>query len=187
MDQFVQLAKDAVGEYVINKKTLETPDYLSNELLINRAGIFVSIHQKPLSDQTEGESRGCIGTIEPLRENIAQEIIHNAISACQEDPRFYPVQAQELSNLQISVDELKPAELLSQQLITQENLPLDKLDVKKYGVIVKSGCKTGLLLPDIKGVDSEQEQVQIACQKATILNNQPFYLYRFAIIRHQEN
>lgn len=186
MNQFVRLAKDAIYEYVLNKRILDTPSYISNNLLTRRAGVFVSLHQKPKSSQMEGELRGCIGTIEPRHENIAQEIIANAISACSQDPRFYPVQTQELPDLQIAVDELDPEQLVTPEPITLGTLPLHQLDVKKYGVIVKSGSNIGLLLPDIKGVDSASQQVQIACQKAGIDLNQSFYLYRFEVNRHKE-
>ena len=122
--------------------------------------------------------RGCIGTIFPQHDTVAQEIVRNAISASTEDPRFFPIEEKELDNLKISVDILFPPENVSSK---------DKLDPKKYGVIVtsKSG-RRGLLLPDLEGVDTVEKQIQICRMKAGILENEPVSLQRFGVQRYYE-
>ena len=111
----------------------------------------------------------------PTQENIAQEIIKNAISAAVDDPRFSPVNASELEDLTISVDVLSPPEEISD---------ISELDPKKYGVIVSSGYKKGLLLPDLEGVDTAEEQVDIARRKAGIYPDEKVKLYRFEVKRY---
>ena len=111
----------------------------------------------------------------PTQENIAQEIIKNAISAAVDDPRFSPVTASELGDLIISVDVLSPPEEISD---------ISELDPKKYGVIVSSGYKKGLLLPDLEGVDTAEYQIDIAKRKAGIYPDEKVKLYRFEVKRY---
>lgn len=140
-------------------------DQLENE----RAGAFVSIHK-------EGRLRGCIGTISAVRDRIADEIIENAISASTRDPRFDPIEVDELPYLEISVDILGDAEQISSP---------DELDVKKYGVIVTKGMRRGLLLPNLDGVDTVEEQLSIAKQKAGLMPDEKgCTLERFEVVRH---
>ena len=142
---------------------------LPDALLSNSAGVFVSIHE-------HGELRGCIGTILPTRENIAEEIIQNAVSACSEDPRFSPVTRRELPYLALSVDVLGKPENIDGP---------EELDVHRYGVIVSKGSRRGLLLPDLDGVDSVDQQIRIAKQKAGINpSEKDVTLQRFEVIRH---
>ena len=153
----------------LDNTDLKTISKISEELSNTRAGAFVSIHK-------EGKLRGCIGTISATRDCLADEIIENAISASTKDPRFYPITEDELPLLEISVDVLSDAE------------PIDssgKLDVKKYGVIVTKGMKRGLLLPNLDGVDTVEEQISIAKQKAGIPEYEEDYsLERFEVVRH---
>ena len=167
-DMYVRLAREVVEYYVKNKIALPLPEWTSGELLKNRAGVFVSVHKF-------GNLRGCIGTIEPVRENIANEIIKNAISAVSEDPRFSAVTEDELKYLDINVDVLGKAEKIKTEA---------ELDVKKYGVIVESGYKRGLLLPDLEGVDTVEQQIEIAKRKAGIYTGEKVQLYRFEVVRH---
>jgi AmmeMemoRadiSam system protein A len=134
-----------------------------------RAGVFVSIHKK------NGELRGCIGTFQPTTANVAEEIIQNAVSAATNDPRFDEIREDELDDLEISVDVLSPPEPVDS---------LKELDPKRYGVIVQSGWRRGLLLPDLEGVDSVQQQVEIAMRKAGIRPGEPITLYRFEVKRY---
>jgi hypothetical protein len=134
-----------------------------------RAGVFVSIHKFD-------ELRGCIGTFEAVAENIAEEIIANAISSATRDPRFPPIVPNELKDLDYSVDVLSPPEPVENQ---------DELDAKKYGVIVECGYQRGLLLPDLGGVDSVDQQIAICCQKAGIVPGEPIKLYRFEVKRYK--
>ena len=167
-DAYVRLAYQAVDYYVLHRRYLPIPEDIDEELTGRRAGTFVSIHK-------EGLLRGCIGTIAPTRKNVAQEIIANAVSACSRDPRFSPVGEDELKDLEISVDVLGETEDISSP---------EELDVKRYGVIVSCGERRGLLLPDLDGVDTVEEQIDIARKKGGIGKDEDYTLQRFEVIRH---
>ena len=168
-DPFVTLARQSVESFVRYGKKLELPKGLPKELTDSRAGAFVSIHK-------HGRLRGCIGTIGPVQPSLGEEIIRNAISASTEDPRFSPIKADELRYLEINVDVLgKPEKIESEA----------ELDVKRYGVIVTSGMKRGLLLPDLDGVDTVAAQIDIAKRKAGIREGEKIYLERFEVVRHR--
>lgn len=169
-DPYVQLARDTVNTYISRHEVIEIPDGLPQEMLVRRAGTFVSIHEK-------GRLRGCIGTIGPTCRNVAEEIIQNAISASTRDPRFYPIEQEELPDLEISVDVLSEPEKIDSP---------DMLDVHRYGVIVSCGGRRGLLLPDLDGVDTVEQQISIAAQKGGISLDEPFQLERFEVIRHED-
>ncbi|MHC1578803.1 MAG: AmmeMemoRadiSam system protein A [Dehalococcoidia bacterium] len=161
----VRLAKEAVESYV-RKREIVRPSELTPEMR-ERAGVFVSLHK-------HGELRGCIGTFEPTKDNVAEEIIANAISSATADPRFSPLTVAELDDLEYSVDILtKPEPIASES----------ELDPKRYGVIVQSGWKRGLLLPDLEGVDSVDEQIVVCRLKAGISSDEPVKLYRFEVRR----
>ncbi|MDD2555960.1 MAG: AmmeMemoRadiSam system protein A [Syntrophaceticus sp.] len=166
----VQLARESLEHYLSTGKLMSTPDPLPRGMK-EGAGVFVSLKK-------DGQLRGCIGTFAPVQENVASEIIHNAVAAGVEDPRFWPVQLEELSDIVFSVDVLTPFEKVDTK---------DELDPKRYGIIVKSksGERTGLLLPDLEGVDSVDEQISIASQKAGIFAGEPLDIYRFEVIRYQ--
>jgi len=165
----VKLAKLTIESYVRTGRTIDVPDDTPGELRSARAGTFVSL-------KIRGEFRGCIGTIEPVQNSLAEEIIANAISAATRDPRFLPVEERELDDLQYSVDVLTRPEEVSGP---------EELDPRQYGVIVESGRKRGLLLPDLEGIDTVEEQVNIAQEKAFIHPNEPIKLYRFRVLRHK--
>ena len=168
-DPFVRLARSSVEHYILRHRKMEMPGDLPAELTARRAGAFVSIHE-------HGKLRGCIGTISPVRDCLAQEIIDNAVSASTRDPRFSPIRADELKWLEISVDVLGDPEPVSSP---------DELDVKRYGVIVTKGRKRGLLLPDLDGVDTVEEQISIAKSKAGIADwDKKVELQRFEVVRH---
>jgi AmmeMemoRadiSam system protein A len=134
-----------------------------------KGSCFVTLHKK------NGELRGCIGTLEPFRENLFDEIWENAKSAAFGDPRFYPLREDELEDLKISVDILGKAEKVD---------GLDELNPEKYGIIVVKGGRRGVLLPDIDGVDSVEEQVSIAKSKGGIGPNEDVDIYRFKVKRY---
>jgi AmmeMemoRadiSam system protein A len=161
----VKLAKEAVEGYVRHGKVLR-PTELTAEMK-GRAGVFVSIKKR-------GELRGCIGTFAPTRANIAEEIVANAVCSATQDPRFVPVEASELDDLKYSVDVLTEPEPVKS---------VAQLDPKKYGVIVECGFGRGLLLPDLEGVDSVEEQIRICRAKAGISAEEPIKLYRFSVKR----
>ena len=167
-DAWVKLARESAEYFVKNGQELELPSWVPEELLKTRAGAFVSVHKF-------GALRGCIGTIAATKENLALEIIHNAVSAVSEDPRFEPVTQDELKYLDINVDVLGDAEKISSPA---------ELDVKKYGVIVQSGYKRGLLLPDLDGVDTVEQQISIAKRKGGIAPGEDVVLFRFEVVRH---
>jgi hypothetical protein len=135
-----------------------------------KAGAFVSIHKK------NGRLRGCIGTFEPTQNNIAQEVVANAISSASRDPRFEAVTPDELRDLEYTVDVLTAPEEISGP---------EQLDPKRYGVIVEAGDRRGLLLPDLEGVDSCVDQINICCQKGGIGPEEPKQLYRFEVKRYK--
>jgi AmmeMemoRadiSam system protein A len=161
----VELAKETVESYIREGKTPRLKELTAE--MKERAGVFVSLHK-------QGQLRGCIGTFEPAKDNVAEEIIANAISSSTRDPRFPPVDASELDDLEYSVDILTEPEPVTD---------INQLDHKNYGVIVESGWKKGLLLPDLEGVDSVEEQIAICRLKAGIFSDEPVKLYRFQVKR----
>ena len=165
---FVRLAQETIRRYIQEGRVVSPPEELTPEMR-ERAGAFVSLKKR-------GQLRGCIGTIEPMEENVAQEIIRNAIAAASRDPRFPPVGLEELEELDISVDVLTPPEPVA---------GMEDLDPKRYGVIVESGWRRGLLLPDLEGVDTVEYQVEICRRKAGIGPDEPVQLYRFEVIRYK--
>jgi len=165
---YVRLARETIKKYILTgKKNKPSSEYLK-ELQDIKSGVFVSLKKF-------GRLRGCIGTFMPVRENICHEIIDNAISAATSDPRFTPVRPDELDELSISVDILSSPEPVKD---------LNQLNPRKYGVIVSSGYKRGLLLPDLEGVDTVQEQIDIAKNKAGIYPDEEVELFRFEVKRY---
>lgn len=167
-DLYVCLARNAVEAYVLHSQVIDIPENLPDECINKRAGTFVSLKKN-------GQLRGCIGTVSATTSCIAEEIIQNAISASTKDPRFIPVSPEELDKLVYSVDILGDPEDISS---------IEQLDVKKYGIIVTSGDKRGLLLPNLDGVDSVEEQISIAMHKAGISRGKKIKLQRFEVVRH---
>ena len=166
-DEYVRLARHAIETIVHTGKNAGLPQGLPSEMS-ERAGVFVSLKK-------DGELRGCIGTFEPTTKNIAEEILQNAASAALRDPRFPPVKKEELDALVYSVDVLTEPELVA---------GADALDVKKYGVIVEYRARKGLLLPDLAGVDTVEDQLRIARQKGGIPADAPIRIWRFTVERH---
>jgi AmmeMemoRadiSam system protein A len=168
MHTLAELAKKSVEAYVKEAKIIELPDNLTPEMS-EKAGVFVCIKK--------GEQlRGCIGTFIPAKECVASEIITNAISAATKDPRFESVRENELADLYYTVDVLSYPEKVNS---------ISDLDPKKYGVIVVSGIRKGLLLPDLEGVNTVEEQLRIAKMKAGILPDEDVEIYRFEVKRYK--
>jgi len=161
-----RLASEAVADGM----TPEDATIQADELASAQAGAFVSL-------KIDGQLRGCIGTIAPTCGSVAEEVCQNAVSACAHDPRFLPVRKDELDSLVYDVDVLGEAE---------EVAGTDGLDVRRYGVIVScADGRRGLLLPDLDGVDTVDEQVSIAAHKGGIdLASDDYRLERFEVIRH---
>jgi len=202
MNPYILLAKQAIENYIKKGETVSLPKDLPEEFLKRRAGTFVSIFrstretnakQKHETDAKK-ELRGCIGTYLPTKENIAEEIIHNAIAAATEDYRFGPVQEKELGSLFYTVYILSEPELVKD---------IKKLDPKKFGIIVKTvpishpngtdvlfnghiPYKSGLLLPDLEGIDTIEKQISLACQKSSIdLFKEKILIYKFTVEKYQ--
>ena len=168
----VQLARQTIESHVRHHKKPQPPEPSTLEStaeMQERAGVFVSLHK-------HGSLRGCIGTFEPTTPNVAQEIMQNAVSSATRDPRFAPVQLSELADLEINVDVLTAPEPIQGP---------DELDPKRYGVIVESGWRRGLLLPDLEGVDTVDYQLSVARRKAGIGPREPVKLYRFEVRRYR--
>lgn len=166
----VLLAKRTIEDYLRSGKVISPPSRIP-EVFQKKAGTFVSLHKK-------GRLRGCIGTYLPTQDNLANEIIKNAISAATQDPRFPPVDTSEIRDLEISVDVLsKPEPVKSKR----------ELDPKKYGVIVSKGWQKGLLLPDLEGVDTVEQQLEIAKQKAGLGETpvEQLEIQRFTVTRYE--
>ena len=167
-DPYVKLARHTIETYLRTGKLPSVPEGLPEELYSRRAGAFVSLKE-------DGKLRGCIGTIQAVQNSLAEEIIRNAVSACSEDPRFPPVEQWEAERLTISVDVLGDTERISSP---------GELDVVRYGVIVTKGSRRGLLLPNLEGVDTVEQQIAIAKQKAGIPEQETVELERFEVVRH---
>jgi AmmeMemoRadiSam system protein A len=187
MNPLVSLAKQAVENYIKEGKVVEPSVDLPKEFLTRKAGVFMTIKKN-------GKLRGCIGTYLPTRNNIAEEIIHNAITVATEDYRFGPIQSAELTHLSYEVSILSEPELVKDEI---------NLNPKKFGIIVKSQGfsspddvifnpapklyqKTGLLLPDLEGIDTVDKQISIACQKCGINpKTEKFSIYKFTVEKYQ--
>jgi AmmeMemoRadiSam system protein B/AmmeMemoRadiSam system protein A len=167
MSPLARLAKETVETYVKEGKIIRPKELIPE--MKEAAGVFVSIHKL-------GGLRGCIGTFEPQRGNVAEETITNAINSATGDPRFPPVGPHELKDLDYSVD------VLTRPVPVDDK---DKLDPRQYGVIVECGWRRGLLLPDLEGVDTVAQQIEICRQKAGIAPHEPIKLYCFEVKRYK--
>ena len=167
-----KLARDTIVYYLKTGKIYDTeiPEDVKDYVSKKRA-CFVTLHLK------DGTLRGCIGTILPYYPTLKDEVIHNAISAATRDPRFYPVHLSEMDNIEISVDVLTEPQLVKD---------ISELDPKRYGIILKGNGKSGVLLPDLEGVDTVQEQIAITKAKAGLSDNEPYEIYKFEVERFHE-
>ena len=191
----VELAKEAIETYVKEGEIVSPPEDLPREFLKRKSGTFVTIEKN-------GKLRGCIGTYLPTQDNIAKEVIRNATAAATEDYRFGPIQKEELPHLSYTVYILSEPELVKD---------LKELEPKKYGIIVKTlpiitnlhefgheysrmdvvfnghfVAKTGLLLPDLEGVETIEQQISIACQKGGIDPlREKILIYKFKVEKYQ--
>lgn len=167
-DEYVKLARNTLEHYIKTRRLMKMPSKLPEDMLNNKAGTFVSIKK-------HGKLRGCIGTLEPTTENMAMEIMYNAISAGTRDPRFPEIEEDELTELIYSIDVLFPPEPVED---------LSELDPIKYGIIVSNEYKRGVLLPDLPEVDTVEEQLKIALSKAGIGKKEKYVVEKFEVARH---
>ena len=169
-DDYVRLARMSIEHFVRTHSFASLPSDLPQELIEKRAGAFVSIKKY-------GKLRGCIGTFLPAQKTLAEEIFYNAVSAAAHDGRFEPIEEGELNRLVYSVDVLSTPEPIESAA---------QLNPKIYGVIVKSltDNRRGLLLPDLAGIDTAEDQIAIAREKARIQPKEAIALARFTVERH---
>ena len=169
MHPYVALAKKVIEEYISSKKLPQPPEEVPADMK-HQAGVFVCL-------KTGNNLRGCIGTFLPTSENLYEEIARNALAAATEDPRFSPLREDELQALQYSVDVLS---------LPEEVKGISELDPKKYGVIVIKGARKGLLLPDLDGVDTVEDQLRITKMKAGVDPlDDDVQLFRFSVERYK--
>ncbi len=170
MDEYTKLAKEAVENYIKNKEIIKVPENLPSQFYNMKKGVFVTIHK----DQ---ELRGCIGTYLPTQENLAAEIISNAVAAASRDYRFLPISVKELPKLSYEVS------ILSEPVKIKN---IKNHNSKKHGIIVRcADGRCGLLLPDLEGVDTTEQQIFISCQKGGINPETDNYeLYEFTVEKH---
>lgn len=170
-DPYVKLAIESLSTYLKTGKELEQiPDYVTEEMRNLKRGVFVSLKKHE-------SLRGCIGTIFPVTNSVAEEIIRNAIEAGINDPRFNEVEEEELEDIAFSVDVLTESEPSNKE----------ELNPKEYGVIVSYKGRRGLLLPDLEGVDTVEQQLSIALEKAGISPYEEYEIEKFKVIRHKED
>ena len=167
----VRLAREAVEAHIRHGDRTRPSAATDPTWERERAGVFVTI------EDDLGELRGCIGTVQPVEVNVLEEIVTNGIAAATRDPRFLPVQTDELSQLHYKVDVLLEPEPIAE---------MSELDPRRFGVIVEAGRKRGLLLPDLEGIDVTEEQVRIAREKAGIRPDESLQLFRFRVQRFEE-
>ena len=163
---YISLAQQSIRYYLNHRIKLPCPEPITRDLK-SRSGAFVSIKKRQ-------RLRGCIGTLEPCEANLAEEIIENAVKAALHDPRFDPVTLDELQELTISIDVIHPLEKVS---------GIGELDPAVYGLVVRYNDRQGVLLPDLEGVDSPEEQIRICRSKGRIPEEAPVELYRFRVRR----
>ena len=166
-----QLARISVESYVKSRELLSVPEQGLDDFRNQKAGVFVTLMT------SKDQLRGCIGTIRPVYDNVLLETIQNSVSAAQRDPRFRPVSAEELENLVYSVSVLHDPEPANS---------LDELNPQKYGVIVAAQGRRGLLLPDLEGIETAQQQVHHAMLKAGLKPGTTIELYRFQVDKYAE-
>lgn len=171
MNHYIKLAQDAIESFIKEKKIIRAGKDLPVEFYNRRAGVFVTIFNHK-------ELRGCIGTYLATKDNLAEEIISNAVAACSRDDRFPKITIQELPELNYEVSILSEPKFVSD---------LGRLDAKKYGVITLcADGRSGLLLPDIEGVDTVEEQIAIAARKGGIdIERDDFEVYSFTVEKHE--
>ncbi|MFZ7104448.1 MAG: AmmeMemoRadiSam system protein A [Peptococcaceae bacterium] len=163
----VKWARENLESYLKTGRSLAIPDEVPPEFK-SRQGVFVSIKK-------DGHLRGCIGTIRPTKSSIVEEVQDNVLKAALEDPRFEPVEEEELTQLIYSVDVLATPESIDS---------IEQLDPETYGVIVKKGLRQGLLLPKLEGIENVEEQVAVAKQKAGIRPQEEVEMERFKVTRY---
>jgi AmmeMemoRadiSam system protein A len=155
------LGRHAIDTYLRTRRLIDPPDPIPPELRAPSA-LFVTLRKN-------GEMRGCVGSVRPTEATAAHELIRYAVASAVRDPRFDPVRLDEVSALTIKVQLLDPP----------EPTDVSELDPHNFGIIVRCGDRQALLLPGIDGIDTPEQQLLAACQKAAIDPYAPLQLERF--------
>lgn len=163
-DEIIKLAREAIENEI---KGIESKK--KRTFRRNHNACFVTIY-------SYHQLRGCIGTYLPQYNSLEEEIIENAKAAAVKDPRFPKITKEELDTLEIHVDILKKPQLAKS---------IYEFDPKKYGILVLTNEKSGLLLPNIEGIDDVEEQLKIALKKGNIDEKEPYLMYKFEVERHE--
>ena len=156
------LGRHAIDTYLRTRQLIQPPEPIPVDLQAPSA-VFVTLRK-------DGELRGCVGSVRPTEATAAHELIRYAVASAVRDPRFDPVRIDEVSALTIKVQLLDPPEPVSD---------MAELDPHTFGLIVRHRDRQALLLPDIEGIDTPEQQVLAACQKAGIDRHAPLELERF--------
>ncbi len=165
---YISLATNSIRHYLVSGFPLLCPEPLGDEFK-QRKGVFVSLKRN-------GQLRGCIGSLRPQHENLADEIIHNALKAATQDPRFDSISLQELPEIAVSIDVLSPLEKIDDPAL---------LDCREYGLSVHHQDKQGVLLPNLDGIDTVQDQLRVCLKKAGIDAAAPYEMHRFQVQRYR--
>ncbi len=162
----LQTARQAIEQY-LQGDALNVPAL--DDSLNQTRGVFVTLWESPK------KLRGCIGRTQGITPTLSQEVAECAILAATRDPRFQPIsKIEQVQALQIELSLLMPLEPIADSSL---------LDPHRYGVVVSAGSRRGLLLPNVDGVDTVEEQLKIACQKGKIERNEDFELARFEVLK----
>jgi len=168
---FVALAHNSIQTYLESGHTLAVPANLP-DALHQPGAVFVSLHM------ADGDLRGCRGTLTPTEPTLAEAIIKTAVASATDDPRFQPMILPEMEGLQIKVDVLSEMEPVTD---------ISLLNEKIYGVLIQSGNRRAVLLPDIAAVNSVEQQLMLVRRKAGLSQTEPANLYRFTVTRYHAN
>ncbi len=163
----LEVARDSIREAVSSEPSRVAPNAPTlPEPWGDARAVFVTLRRP------NGELRGCIGQLAPTHDDLISEVRHCAKGAATSDPRFPAVSPEEMDGLHIEVSVLdQPRRVASR----------GELDPHRYGVVVRSGQRRGVLLPNVEGVETVEQQLRIACDKAGIGPQDEFEVERFLV------
>jgi uncharacterized protein (TIGR00296 family) len=180
----VNLARQAVTEYLEQKKSLQVPKDVSSKLM-EPCGVFVTLNSFHKGVKM---LRGCIGFPYPTTP-LAEAVIDVAVSTATQDPRFSPVAKEELDHVVFEVSVLTPPEQVTAEKPTDY---ISKIEVGRDGLIMEKGYKKGLLLPQVP-VELNWDTEEFLCQTAMKAGLSPdawllkdTKIYRFQAIIFEE-
>lgn len=115
-------------------------------------GAFVTLKRR-----ADGELRGCIGLVEP-HQALFDAVARAAAAAATEDGRFEPVTPGELPGIAVEISVLGPLRTVRPE----------EVEVGRHGLLVRSGRRQGLLLPQVAGDHGWDRETFLdkACWKA---------------------